>query len=45
MKPLTVNTHKYGWTKQGLEKRFFDTIQQYCGPDLQPLLEFVEVKN
>jgi hypothetical protein len=41
----TVNTKKYGRTKLGIETRFFDTIQQYGGPELQPLLEIVETKK
>jgi hypothetical protein len=28
-----------------MEKRFFDTIQQFGGPKMQPLLEEVEGKN
>jgi hypothetical protein len=44
IKGSTVNTFKYTKSKAGMERRFFDTIQQFGGPKMQPLLEEVERK-
>jgi len=45
IKGSTVNTFKYTKSKAGTETRFFDTIKQFGGPEMQPLLEDVEQKK
>jgi len=40
-----VNTVRYKKSKAGIEKRFFDTIDQFGGIEMKPLLEIVEVKK
>jgi len=40
-----VNTVQYNKSKAGIEKRFFDTIDQFGGALLKPLLQFVDVKK
>jgi hypothetical protein len=45
IKGSTVNTKRYGKTKKGVEMRFFDTIEQYGGPQLQKLLTIKKNKN
>ncbi|MFY7882254.1 MAG: hypothetical protein ACOVR6_08160 [Fimbriimonas sp.] len=39
IKESSVNTFRYGKSKEGIEKRFFDTIEQYGGDDLKKLVE------
>jgi len=45
IKGSCVNTVRYKKSKVGVENRFFDTIEQFGGKEMKPLLEFIEVKQ
>jgi hypothetical protein len=45
IKGSCVNTVHYKKSKVGVENRFFDTIEQFGGKEMKPLLEFIEVKQ